>query len=192
MYFPQVHGEELNLINQYSFRTCDPTEDYFEGNSHYNIPNDLSHNASSQDNLTFLPEKSLALPSQPRVQETTATPKSIDVLDRLGRQRDLCETLTRRRLVEVGACRGDLNLAIEVSTRTQTTTHGVNRFDNLAPLVKGIITLNFSEFKLDREQHSLLSDQTKALSIAAKFKNPSWRQYIEKEDILSHIHYIEV
>uniref|UniRef100_A0A803P6G1 Uncharacterized protein n=1 Tax=Cannabis sativa TaxID=3483 RepID=A0A803P6G1_CANSA len=47
-YFPRVHGEELILSDQFdSLRTCDPAENYFEGSSNYNAPNEHSHSGSS-------------------------------------------------------------------------------------------------------------------------------------------------
>uniref|UniRef100_A0A803NIM7 Uncharacterized protein n=1 Tax=Cannabis sativa TaxID=3483 RepID=A0A803NIM7_CANSA len=55
-YLPRVDGEELNLSNQFnSLRTCDPAKDYFEGNSQYNVLDDRSRSALSQDNLAFVP-----------------------------------------------------------------------------------------------------------------------------------------
>uniref|UniRef100_A0A803P3U2 Retrotransposon gag domain-containing protein n=1 Tax=Cannabis sativa TaxID=3483 RepID=A0A803P3U2_CANSA len=98
---------------------------------------DRSCNALSQDDLAFMPEKSLVSPSRPRGQETTTRPKWTGAFDRLGRQRDLRDTLTKRRLVEARASKGDTYQSIEVLNGTQTTTHDVNRkdFDDLVALL---------------------------------------------------------
>uniref|UniRef100_A0A803NLC5 Uncharacterized protein n=1 Tax=Cannabis sativa TaxID=3483 RepID=A0A803NLC5_CANSA len=133
--------EELNLSNQFnSLHTCDPAEDYFEGSSHYNAPNEHSCSGSSRGDLEFILEASLEFPSRPRGQETTIRFRSTRVQERLERSRDMCDLLNKRRTVDVGTSREDHVQVTKALSGTQITTHGVNQaeFDTLATLVKGI------------------------------------------------------
>uniref|UniRef100_A0A803PI94 Retrotransposon gag domain-containing protein n=1 Tax=Cannabis sativa TaxID=3483 RepID=A0A803PI94_CANSA len=80
----EIHKDQL--FPMFSKKTCDPAEHYFEGNNHYNAPNEHSHKRSYQDDSKFILETSPVLPSRPCGQETTTRPKSIGVHDQIGRQ----------------------------------------------------------------------------------------------------------